>query len=44
MSCKLGQLVEDDELINWWKLKKKLFYFFIVFEISPIADLDFENL
>ena len=40
-SFKLGQLIEDDEEINQCKLEKKLFYFF---ELSPFADLDFENL
>ena len=41
MSFKLGQLIEDDKEINWWKLKK---IYFIFFELSPFADLDFENL
>ena len=30
-SFKLGQLIEDDEKINWWKFMKKLFYFFLEF-------------
>ena len=40
-SFKLGQLIEDDEYINWWKFRKNIFFFF---ELSPFADLDFENL
>ena len=38
-SFKLGQLIEDDELV---KILKKVILFF--FELSPFADLDFENL
>ena len=41
-SFKLGQLIEDDEQINWGKFKKKVILFF--FEFSPFADLDFKNL
>ena len=38
-SFKLGQLIEDDEQINWRKFKKS---YFIFFELSPFEDLDFE--
>ena len=41
-SFKLGQLIEDVEEITWCKFKKKVILFF--FELSPFADLDFENL
>ena len=27
-SFKLGQLIKDDEKINWWKFMKKLFIYF----------------
>ena len=27
-SFKLGQLIEGDKWINWWKFKKKLLFFF----------------
>ena len=40
-SFKLSQLIEDDKEITWCKLKKG---YFIFFELSPFADLDFENL
>ena len=40
MSFKLGQLIEHNEQITWWKFKKKLFYFF---ELLPLANLDIEN-
>ena len=39
-SFKLGQLIDDDELIGE-NLKKSCFIFF---ELSFFADLDFENL
>ena len=38
---KLGLLIGDEEYINWRKLKKKKIIFS---ELSPFADLDFENL
>ena len=34
-SFKLGQLIEDDQEINWLKYKKSSFIFF---ELSPFAD------
>ena len=40
-SFKLSQLIEDDEQITWCKIKIKLLFFS---ELSPFADLDFENL
>ena len=38
-SFKQDQLIEDDEKINMCNLKKSFFC-----ELSPFADLDFENL
>ena len=43
-SFKLGQLIEDDEQINWWKKKKKSYFIFFELHVSPFTDLDFENL
>ena len=40
-SFKLNQLIEDDEQIIGENLKKS---YFIFFELSPFADLDFKNL
>ena len=41
-SFKLGQLIEDNEWINWWNFKKKSH--FIFFKLLLLANLAIENL